>query len=148
MVESEGPTGHSQSGCPELGWQQPFSNSRRKLLLGRKGPTSHTGCGWDAQYPVWDTHPCRGSPVPLPGTGSGRISQHPLTPSTLAVKMQLLDRGKGRWMDNSPSHNKINNIKRTATVEKMQIATQQQEKGKSDFRLRLPGASAGAGGWG
>lgn len=50
---------------------------------------------------------CRGSPSsshPLPGCG--RILWHSLTPSTLAVRMQLSDRGKGRWPDNNPSQNK------------------------------------------
>lgn len=83
---------------------------------------------------------------PLPG--SGRILWHAPAPSTLAVKMQLLARGKGRRPDNNPSHNKRKKktIKRTDTVEKMQIATQQEEKGKAAVLPRLSGASAGAGG--
>lgn len=78
---------------------------------------------------------------PLPGPG--RMLQHSPAPGTLAVKMQLSDRRKGRQTDNNLSDNKRKKpTKLTNTMEKIQTATKHQGQGKADILPRLSGASA------
>lgn len=114
------PAGHLLlSGCLELAWQQPFPILRKKKN-GHKGSSiSHlvsvsctTSSPGQVKNEVSVLPPLQGLPSapgppsshPLPA--SGKVLWHSPAPSTLAVKTQLSDRGKGRQTENNRSDNK------------------------------------------